>query len=86
MTNTSESMADTVWQIVRYVLLAGFGWLSGKGYISTEQTTAIIGALGALFTAGWGIYVKWKTVAVPASTGARPDVPTISGATGAVTS
>lgn len=82
--NTSASISDTVWQIIRYVLLAGFGWLSGKGYISAEQSTAIIGALGALFTAGWGIFVKWKTVAVSAETGARPDVPTVSSATGAV--
>lgn len=81
---TSGSIQDTIWQIIRYMLLAGFGWLSGKGYISAEQSTAIIGALGALFTAGWGIFVKWKTVAVPASEGARSDVSTVSSATGAI--
>jgi hypothetical protein len=79
---TANSTADTIWQIIRYILLAGFGWLSGKGYISTEQTTAIIGALGALFTAGWGIFVKWNTVPVKTEVADAKNISTVSSATG----
>jgi hypothetical protein len=77
--------SDTIWQIIRYLLIAGGSWASGKGYVSADQVTSIIGALGALFAVGWGLFVKSGTVSVPAATGARADVPTVSGATGAVT-
>jgi hypothetical protein len=77
--------SDTIWQIIRYLLIAGGSWASGKGYVSADQVTSIIGALGALFAVGWGLFVKSGTVAVPSATGARSDVPTVSGATGTVT-
>lgn len=77
--------SDTIWQIIRYLLIAAGGWASGKGYVSADQVTSIIGALGALFGVAWGLFVKSGTVAVPAATGARSDVPTVSGATGTVT-
>lgn len=77
--------SDSVWQIIRYILIAGFGFLSGKGYISSEQANTIIGAIGTLFAAGWGIYVKFGTKATTAEVAARPTVPTVSAATGSVT-
>jgi hypothetical protein len=77
--------SDTIWQIIRYLLIAGGSWASGKGYVSADQVTSIIGALGALFAVGWGLFVKSGTVSVPAATGARSDVPTVSGSTGVVT-
>lgn len=75
---------DTIWQIVRYVLIAGGTWVASKGYISETQWETVVGAIGTLFAVGWGLFVKSGTKAVPADVAARPDVPTISGATGKV--
>lgn len=76
--------ADTIWQIIRYVLIAAGSFLAGKGYISAENWETIVGAAGAIFTVLWGLYVKAGTKAVPEATAARADVPTVSSATGAV--
>jgi hypothetical protein len=75
---------DTIWQIIRYGLIAGFGFLTGKGYITSEQATTVIGALGTMFPIIWGLYVKANTKSVPAATAARSDVPTVSSATGSI--
>lgn len=77
--------SDTIWQILRYGLIAGFGFLTGKGYVSSQQATTIIGAVGTLFPVLWGLFVKAGTTAVPDAVAARSDVPTVSAATGAVT-
>lgn len=77
--------SDTIWQIIRYVLIAGGGYLTNKGIVSTDQVTTIIGALGGLFGVAWGLFVKSGTKAVPDAIAARADVPTVSAATGAVT-
>jgi hypothetical protein len=74
--------SDTIWQIVRYALLALGGFFTNKGLITSDQLTTIIGALGTLFTAGWGIYVKYGTRATTAIVAMRTDVPTVSPATG----
>lgn len=74
--------SDTIWQIIRYALVAGGGWLSSKGYVDDSSVQTIIGALGSVFGVAWGLYVKWNTKAVPAQTAARVDVPVVSGATG----
>jgi hypothetical protein len=76
--------SDMIWQILRYVLLAIGGYFVNKGLITNDVLTSIISAIGTLFVAGWGIYVKAGTKAVPEATAARPDVPTVSAATGAV--
>ena len=76
--------SDTIWQIVRYALLALGGFIINKGLITSDDLTAIIGALGTLFTAAWGIYVKYGTRATTADVAARSDVPTVSSATGIV--
>jgi hypothetical protein len=76
--------SDTIWQIVRYALLALGGFFTNKGLITNDQLTSIIGALGTLFTAGWGIYVKYGTRATTAIVAMRSDVPTVSSATGIV--
>lgn len=77
---------DTIWQILRYFLIAGGGFLTGKGYVTAEQVTTIVGAIGSVGAVLWGIYVKSGTTAVPDATAARSDVPTVSAATGSVTS
>ena len=75
---------DVFWMLLRYVLLAMGGMAVAKGWLSDEQVTALVGASGVLFTIAWGVWVKWSTKSVPAATAARPDVPTVSPATGAV--
>lgn len=75
---------DTIWQIIRYLLIAGGGFLVGKGYITETQATEIIGAIGSIGGVIWGLFVKSGTTAVPDAVAARSDVPTVSGATGAV--
>jgi hypothetical protein len=76
--------SDIVWQTVRYTLLAIGGYFTNRGLLTGDELTAIIGALGTLFTAGWGIYVKYGTRATTAQVAARSDVPTVSSATGIV--
>jgi hypothetical protein len=76
--------SDTVWQLIRYALLLAFGPLVTKGYISSDQVTTVIGAIGALFVVGWGIYVKFGTKATTAEVAAKPTVPVVSPATGQV--
>jgi len=75
--------SDIIWQIIRYGLVALGSWLGTKGYVDNETWAQIVGGFGTLFGAGWGLYVKWNTKAVPAVTAARSDVPVVSGATGA---
>lgn len=76
---------DTIWQIARYILIAGGSFLVGKGYISAENVETIVGAIGSVGAILWGLFVKSGTTAVPNAVAARADVPTVSGATGAVT-
>lgn len=75
--------SDTIWQVVRYALLLAFGPLVTKGYLSSDQVATALGALGALFTVGWGLYVKFGTKATTAAAAASPVVPIISPVTGA---
>ena len=74
--------SDMIWQIVRYLLVAGGSWLTTKGYVDDASVQSTVGALGTLFGVAWGLYVKWNTRAVPAVTAARSDVPVVSAATG----
>jgi hypothetical protein len=76
--------SDSVWQVVRYLLIAAGSFATGKGWVTADQVTGIIGAVGTLFTVAWGLYVKAGTKAVPSVAAARPDVPTVSAATGAI--
>lgn len=52
---------DTIWQIIRYVLLFVGGATTVAGYMSEEEVKLIVGAVGTLFTTGWGVWVKWRT-------------------------
>lgn len=73
---------DSVWQIARYLLIAGFSFLTGKGYITAENAESVIGAIGTIGAIVWGIWVKWNTSTVTSATAERVDVPTVSAATG----
>lgn len=75
---------DTVWQITRYILIAGGGIAVGKGWITNEQLLTIVGGVGSVGGVIWGLFVKAGTTAVPDAAAVRSDVPTVSGATGTV--
>jgi hypothetical protein len=76
--------SDTIWQLIRYALMAAGGFVVSKGWITNDNLTQIVGAMGTLFVTAWGLYIKWGTTSVPDTTAARKDVPTISPVTGAV--
>lgn len=76
--------SDTIWQLVRYALLLAFGPLVTKGYLSSDQMTAVLGAIGVIFTVVWGVWVKFGTKATTAAAAAAPSVPVVSAATGTV--
>lgn len=75
---------DSIWQILRYILIAVGSFATGKGWVSADQVTTIVGAIGSVGAIFWGLYVKSGTTAVPDATAARADVPTVSAATGAI--
>jgi hypothetical protein len=77
--------SDIIWQLIRYALLAVGGYFVHKGAISEGMLNSIMGWALEIFTIGWGLYVKYGTKAVPMATAVRADVPTVSGATGSVT-
>lgn len=76
--------SDTIWQIVRYILIAVGGYFVNKGVLTSDSLTSIVSGLGTLFVAIWGIYVKAGTAAVPIDVASKPSIPTVSAATGAV--
>ena len=75
---------DTVWQIARYILIAGGGVAVGKGWITNEQFLTVVGAIGSVGAVVWGLFVKSGTTAVPDAVATRVDIPTVSGATGTI--
>ena len=54
--------ADQIWGIVRTILAAAGGYAVAKGYIDNATLTAVLGALGTLFVAGWSVISKTKPV------------------------
>lgn len=84
-------MNDQFWQSVRYVLIGGGAFIAGRYRIPADQVPVLVdqiiqvmSGLASLGGVVWGLYVKWQTATVPASTAARIDVPTVSAATGSV--
>jgi hypothetical protein len=78
--------SDMIWQLLRYGLLAVGGYFTNKGVVTGDQVTQLVAAGGTIFTAIWGIYVKFNTKAVPASVANKPTIPTVSAGTGAIDS
>jgi hypothetical protein len=78
-----------VWSTIRYffiglgMLMTGIG-IATKGDV--QQIIDIVGpatpAIMSLATLIWGWYVNWGTKSVPEAVAMRPDVPTVSSATG----
>lgn len=52
---------EQIWGVVRTLLAFGGGFIVSKGYIDDATLTAVIGALGTIFIAGWSVYSKKKT-------------------------
>ncbi len=84
-------MNDQIWVTLRYILIGGGSYLAGRGKIPMADVSAyadgiiqLLSGATALAASAWGLYVRYNTRAVPASTAARRDVPTVSPATGAV--
>lgn len=84
-------MNDQIAMLLRYALIMGGSYLAGKGGLPAEQVGPLAdqiiqlgGGVAALGSALWGVYVKWNTKTVSATTGARANVPTLSALTGAV--
>lgn len=84
-------MSDNFWVLLRAILMVAGGFMAGKGYVTMSEFTAfidklqtIIPALLSIGAAGWAMWVRYNTRAVPIKTAMRPDVPTVSAATGAI--
>lgn len=75
---------DNIYQIIRYLLLFGGGFMVQRGFLAQGNLELIVGAVAGILPFAWGMYVKWGTTPVTAKTAARRDVPTVSGVTGAV--
>ncbi len=75
---------DTIWQILRYGMIALGSWFAARGYVTGEQWELIIAGLGTMFPVIWGLFVKSGTKAVPQAVADRPSVPTVSAATGKI--
>lgn len=53
---------DQVWGVVRTILAAVGGWAVGKGYITNDLLTAVLGGGGTIFVAVWS-YISKKPAA-----------------------
>lgn len=87
----STPLKMDVWSIVRYSLIAVGTAIAtravgktGQMPIDSVDIETIAGALTALLSAAWGVYVRWGSRAVPTEVAARADVPVQSSATGIV--
>lgn len=49
---------EQVWGIVRTILAAVGGLAVGKGWISNDMLTAILGGGGTIFVAIWSVFSK----------------------------
>lgn len=49
---------EQVWGVVRTVLAAVGGWAVGKGYLSNDLLTALLGGGGTIFVAIWSVFSK----------------------------
>lgn len=76
-----QQIPDWAWTLIRYVLTAIGTVAVTKGYMSADQSTALIGALVSIVSILWGVYVRYNTRQVPADS-VKPGAPVVSAATG----
>jgi hypothetical protein len=82
---------DTLWDTFRNGLIAGGTLLAGYGWFDVAKVEpfinnamAIGGALMAVGTFAWTIWVKFGTKAVPMIVASQPEIPTVSAITGRI--
>jgi hypothetical protein len=75
-----------VWSLLRLALVAGGTALATRSGqdISSGDIETVAGALVAILSVAWSIYVHWNAKLVPAEVAARPDVPVVSSASGKI--
>ena len=71
-------LPDSVWALIRYILVSLGSGLTAHGTLSSDDVQTAAGAIVTLLTVAWGVYVRTGTKAVPVETAKRPDVPTVS--------
>ena len=49
---------EQVWGVVRTILAMAGGVAVGKGWITDQMLTAILGGLGTIFVAAWSVKSK----------------------------
>lgn len=81
--NQISTMPDLAAQALRYALFMLGGYMTKKG-IDGDTQSLVLGAVTAIATLAWGVYVKYGTKAVPVDVAARPTVPTVNAITGQV--
>jgi len=78
-------MKSDPWQMLRYALVGFGGALAGNGSAVTDgEMQTLAGAIVAIASCCWGIYVRWNTAAVPKDVASSPIVPVKSSLTGEV--
>jgi hypothetical protein len=78
---------DLWWQLLRVLLQILGTYLVTRGIITADMGTMLysdiaIGFIIMLGSAGWGLYVRWRTKAVPVAVVKAKDLPTVSTLTG----
>lgn len=51
---------EQIWGVIRTLLAFAGGFVVSKGYIDDATLTAVLGALGTIFIAGWSVWSKAK--------------------------
>ena len=46
--------------LIRYLLGVASGYVISQGWFTAEQTTQIVGAVGAIGVGAWSVYSNWK--------------------------
>jgi hypothetical protein len=59
--------SNTLWTVARYLLLLAFGWFAQHGWVNSGDIESIVGAIGVIAVAAWGVFVRKGTVSVPAT-------------------
>ena len=51
-------MNDNLMMFIRYAISTGVAFAVGKGWISNDMLTAILGGGGTIFVAIWSVFAK----------------------------
>lgn len=86
------TIPDSVWHLLRMGLVAAGSWLVATGKVPmfnveyvADQIIQILGAIIVVVTAAWGLYVTFRTKAVPDVVVQQdPSIPVVSPVTGAI--